>query len=56
MGACGTILLLLLCIFFLSPVAVLIKKGCSSAFWLNLILFFLGIIPGIVHGIYVILS
>ncbi|KAK5575757.1 hypothetical protein RB653_006891 [Dictyostelium firmibasis] len=55
MGACGTILLLILCIF-LSPLAVLIKKGCSSAFWLNVILFILGIIPGIIHGFFVILS
>jgi uncharacterized membrane protein YqaE (UPF0057 family) len=41
----GDILLLILCIF-ISPLAVLIKVGCSKHFWINLVLWILGIIPG----------
>lgn len=38
---------------FLPPVAVLLGKGLSGAFWLNLILTFLGGIPGMIHAFYV---
>jgi len=55
MGACGNIVLLIVAIFC-SPLAVLFKKGCSTDFWINLILFFLGIIPGIIHAFWVILK
>jgi len=47
-----------LCILalFISPVAVLIEKGISATFFINLLLFLLGFIGGVVHGWYVILG
>jgi len=41
---------------FVSPVAVLIEKGISTAFVINLLLYILGFIGGVVHGWYVILG
>ncbi len=38
---------------FLPPVAVAMSKGLSGAFWLNLLLTILGIVPGIIHAFYV---
>jgi len=46
--------LLLLLALFIPPVPVLIKTGCEATFCLNVLLTFLGIIPGIVHAWYVI--
>mmetsp|Transcript_28255 Transcript_28255/g.31390 ORF Transcript_28255/g.31390 Transcript_28255/m.31390 type:complete len:120 (+) Transcript_28255:1-360(+) len=43
-----------LCIIGLSPVAVVLKKGCTKHFFINLILWILGIIPGIIHGLWVV--
>lgn len=37
------------------PVGVFLQVGLGWQFWLNLLLTFLGYIPGIVHGIYIIL-
>ncbi|TCL13472.1 uncharacterized membrane protein YqaE (UPF0057 family) [Roseivirga ehrenbergii] len=37
----------------LPPVAVAFDRGISSAFWINLILTILGIVPGILHAFYV---
>jgi uncharacterized membrane protein YqaE (UPF0057 family) len=37
----------------LPPVAVAMRYGLSSAFWINLLLTILGIVPGIIHGFYV---
>lgn len=37
----------------LPPVAVALRYGLSSAFWINLLLTILGIIPGIIHAFYV---
>ncbi|KAK5575767.1 hypothetical protein RB653_006901 [Dictyostelium firmibasis] len=53
--ALGTILLLILA-FFLSPLAVLIERGCGSSFVINVLLFILGVVPGIIHAFWVILS
>jgi len=49
---------LILCILalFLSPLAVLIRKGCEFEFCLNVILWLLGFIPGVIHAWFVILS
>jgi uncharacterized membrane protein YqaE (UPF0057 family) len=37
------------------PVGVFLQVGMGWQFWINLLLTFLGYIPGIVHGIYIIL-
>ncbi len=38
---------------FIPPLAVAMSKGLSSAFWINLLLTILGVIPGIIHAFYV---
>lgn len=48
---CPTILLIILC-FFLPPLAVGIHVGfCRPPWIINFILFFLGFIPAVIHGI-----
>jgi uncharacterized membrane protein YqaE (UPF0057 family) len=49
-------LLALLLSIFIPPVGVLIKEGLGIQFLINLILTFLGYIPGIVHALYIILK
>lgn len=46
-------LLQIILAIFLPPVAVLLDKGVSSDFWINLLLTILGVIPGIIHAFYV---
>ena len=41
---------------FLPPVGVAIKKGLGLQLVINVILTFLGYIPGIIHALYVILK
>jgi uncharacterized membrane protein YqaE (UPF0057 family) len=48
-------LLALLLSIFIPPVGVLIKEGLGIQFLINLILTFLGYIPGIIHALYIIL-
>lgn len=36
------------------PLAVALSYGLSSAFWINLLLTILGIVPGIIHAFIVI--
>lgn len=38
----------------LSPLAVFLTVGLGGAFWINLILYFLGVFPGTIHAIWVI--
>lgn len=38
---------------FIPPLAVALRTGLSSDFWINLLLTILGIIPGIIHAFYV---
>lgn len=40
----------------LPPVGVFMEVGLRGAFWLNILLTFLGYIPGIVHAVWVIAS
>jgi uncharacterized membrane protein YqaE (UPF0057 family) len=40
---------------FLPPVGVLVKEGLGVQFLVNLVLTFLGYIPGIIHALYIIL-
>ncbi|KAF8878328.1 hypothetical protein BD779DRAFT_1447785 [Infundibulicybe gibba] len=42
------------CLFFLAillpPVSVFLKRGCTAAFWINILLCILGWIPGVIHA------
>ncbi len=46
-------ILQILLALFLPPVAVLLKRGLSGAFFINLLLTILGMLPGIIHAFYV---
>lgn len=46
-------LLEILLAIFIPPVAVAMRYGLSSAFWINLLLTFLGGLPGMIHAFYV---
>lgn len=35
---------------FIPPLAVALKRGISGTFFLNLLLFFLGWLPGVIHA------
>ncbi|MCL2924696.1 MAG: YqaE/Pmp3 family membrane protein [Trichodesmium sp. MAG_R04] len=39
---------------FLPPLGVFLTVGLGGAFWINLLLTFLGFFPGIIHAIWVI--
>lgn len=47
-------LLRLLAAIFIPPLGVFLTVGLGSAFWLNLLLTFLGYLPGIVHAVWTI--
>lgn len=49
-------LIRLLLAFICPPLGVLLQVGLGGHFWLNLLLTFLGFIPGVIHAIYVILT
>lgn len=38
------------------PLGVYLQVGLKLQFWINMLLTLLGYIPGIIHGIYIILS
>jgi len=40
----------------LPPVGVFLEVGFTGHFWLNILLTFLGFIPGVIHALYVILK
>ncbi|MEC4819483.1 MAG: YqaE/Pmp3 family membrane protein [Scytonema sp. PMC 1069.18] len=44
----------IICAIFLPPLGVFLQVGIGTDFWINLVLTFLGYIPGIVHAIWVI--
>lgn len=44
----------LICAIFLPPLGVFLQVGIGKDFWINLVLTFLGYIPGIVHAVWVI--
>ena len=46
-------ILILLATIFIPPLGVAAKHGLGGTFLLNLVLRLLGIIPGIIHGLYV---
>jgi len=49
-------LLRILLTLVLPPVGVFLQVGLGLHFWLNIILTLLGYIPGIIHGIFIILT
>jgi uncharacterized membrane protein YqaE (UPF0057 family) len=46
----------LICAIFVPPLGVFLQVGLGRDFWINLLLTFLGYIPGIVHAVWIILS
>jgi uncharacterized membrane protein YqaE (UPF0057 family) len=51
--ASGNKILLILLAIFLPPVAVFMKKGADINLLINIVLWMLGIIPGIIHALWV---
>lgn len=49
-------LIRILLAILLPPVGVFLQVGLGLHFWINLILTLLGYVPGIIHGIYIILT
>ena len=45
----------IICAIILPPLGVFLQVGLGSQFWINILLTFLGYIPGIIHAIWVIL-
>ncbi|GAA95088.1 uncharacterized protein L969DRAFT_18886 [Mixia osmundae IAM 14324] len=39
---------------FVPPISVFVKRGCHADFWINVLLFILGWIPGVIHAWYII--
>lgn len=40
---------------FLPPVAAFLQVGISKHFWINIILTLLGVIPGMIHALWLVL-
>jgi len=49
----GKILLSILAIL-LPPVAALIRVGCTTHFWINIILTLIGWLPGVIHALWLV--
>lgn len=47
--------LFVICAIFLPPLAVLLKVGLTTHFWINIILTILGWVPGVIHALWVVL-
>ncbi|KAF8630998.1 hypothetical protein AX15_002689 [Amanita polypyramis BW_CC] len=45
----GNVLLYILALF-IPPLAVFLKNGIGSDFWINILLWILGWIPGVIHA------
>lgn len=48
-------IVLLIVTILLPPLGVFLHSGINTDFWINLILTLFGYIPGIIHGIWVLL-
>ncbi|ODV70104.1 UPF0057-domain-containing protein [Hyphopichia burtonii NRRL Y-1933] len=46
----------LIAAIILPPLGVFLERGCTSSFFINIILTILGYIPGILHALYVIVK
>lgn len=51
----GNDVLFVICAIFLPPLAVLLKVGFTTQFWINVILTMLGFVPGQIHALWVVL-
>lgn len=51
----GNDILFVVCAVFLPPLAVLLKVGFTTHFWINVILTVLGFVPGQIHALWVVL-
>ncbi|MGE4313185.1 MAG: YqaE/Pmp3 family membrane protein [Pseudobdellovibrionaceae bacterium] len=51
----GDILKIILAVIF-PPLGVLMEVGLTKHFWINLLLTFLGFLPGIIHALYIIVK
>ncbi|KAI7848030.1 hypothetical protein BDC45DRAFT_575211 [Circinella umbellata] len=40
--------------FFFPPLAILVKRGCGIDFLINICLWALGAVPGIIHAFYIV--
>lgn len=47
--------LLVIVTILLPPLGVFLHSGITNDFWINLVLTLLGYIPGIIHGLWVLL-
>ncbi|HEY9875922.1 MAG TPA: YqaE/Pmp3 family membrane protein [Candidatus Obscuribacterales bacterium] len=47
-------LIRILVAIFLPPLGVFLQVGLGKDFWINIVLTFLGYIPGIVHAVWII--
>jgi uncharacterized membrane protein YqaE (UPF0057 family) len=43
-------------VVFLPPLAVFMHSGLTISFWINVVLTLFGYIPGLIHGIFVMLT
>ncbi|MFQ5511852.1 MAG: YqaE/Pmp3 family membrane protein [Candidatus Krumholzibacteriia bacterium] len=50
-----TILKIVLAIFF-PPVAAAMQVGISTHFWINVILTLLGMLPGVIHALWLVIT
>ncbi len=50
------VILLILLAIFLPPVAALLVVGLGLHFWLNILLTILGVLPGQIHAIWLIVT
>lgn len=41
---------------FLPPVAAFLQVGLTKHFWINIVLCFLGFVPGLVHAMWLVLT
>ena len=51
----GNDILFVICAIFLPPLAVLLKVGFTTQFWINVVLTLLGFVPGQIHALWVVL-
>ena len=53
MAATNKILLIILAIL-LPPISVFLKKGAGMSLLINIVLWILGVIPGVIHALWVV--
>ena len=49
-------ILLIILAILLPPLAVFLSVGIGLHFWINIVLWILGIIPGVIHALYIVLK